>query len=521
MTDHRPHPSALDSVRVSRRQFLGAAGGATAALALAACGGSGTSTTKSARATSTGTSTDTAQVTPPPFHSRPDLIPPSILVAARPENPGIGTYVFTDAHGGHGQQGPMIIDRAGNLVWFLAVSDNGSTTERVMNLRVQTYRGQPVLTYWTGGLVASHGAGHYVILDEHYRQIATVQAARGLKGDLHEFRLTPQGTALLTAYGQASARIPDPDGQGFRHADYFYCCAQEIDVATGKLLLEWRSDRHVPFSASHRLPTPEQPTTPWDPFHMNSINVDPSDGNLVVSLRNMWSFYKVNRKTGKTMWTLGGDEGEFGIGRGAHFAFQHHVTPHGNGIYTVFDNAAGPPAIAKQSRGLVLNVDEKRRRVKLVRAYRHAPPVLTEALGSVQPLGDGHMFVGWGDSSYFTEWDARGNVVLDARLSGGVVSYRAFQEKWRGTPVEPPRIVVVPGATGGTLYASWNGATVHRGWRVLGGLSADKLAQLAVVAVHGFETGIELSSVPPVLAVEAIDDQGVVVARSNSLQTRV
>jgi Arylsulfotransferase (ASST) len=406
-------------------------------------------------------------------------------------------------------------------VWFVPVSDNGSVLKRVMNVRVQTYRGQPVLTYWVGGLVTSHGAGHYEILDQRYRRIATVQAGHGLKGDLHEFRLTPQGTALLTAYGLASGSIPTPADTASRHGEYFYCCAQEVDVATGKLLLDWRSDLHVPFSASHRLPTPPKPTTPWDPYHMNSINVDPSDGNLIVSMRNIWAFYKIERHTGKVLWQCGGDDGDFHIGRGASFAFQHHVTPHGNGIYTIFDNEAGPPAEAKQSRGLLLHLDEKRRRVRLVRAYRHKkPPLLDEALGSVQPLAAGHMFVGFGDSAYFTEWDADRNVVLDAHLSGGVVSYRAFQERWRGMPTEAPRIAVVPGPTGGTLYASWNGATLHRHWRVLGGLDASNLDQLAVVAVDGFETGVGLSKVPPVLAVEALDEQGTVLARSQPLQAR-
>ena len=513
MTEPRPHqrPSPpIAASPVSRRQFLGAAGGATAALALAACGGSGP--TKTARRA---TSTAAAKVTPPPFHSRPDLIPPSIVVATKPRDPGTDAYVFTDAHGGHGQQGPMIIDRAGKLVWFQAVSDDGSITARVMNVRVQRYRGRPVLSYWTGGLVASHGAGHYVILDERYRQIATVQAGDGLQGDLHEFNITPQGTALLTAYGQARGRIPDPDGKGWRHADYFYCCAQEVDIATGKLLLQWRSDDHVPFSASHRLPTPKNRATPWDYFHMNSITIDPSDGNLIVSGRNTWSVYKVNRRTGKTMWTLGGDEGEFHIGRGAHFAFQHHVTPRGNGIYTVFDNEAGPPAIAKQSRGLVLAVDERRRRVKLVRAYHHRPHVLSEALGSVQPLDDDHMFIGWGDSSYFTEWDAHGRVVLDAHLSGGVLSYRAFLQPWRGIPAQPPDIVVVGQGAKATLYASWNGATVHRHWRVLGGSDAQHLTPLATAPVTGFETAVPLSRVPAWVSVEALDARGVVVSRTD------
>jgi hypothetical protein len=428
--------------------------------------------------------------------------------------------VFTDAHGGHGQQGPMIIDRAGNLVWFVPVSDNGSITARTMNVRVQTYRGQPVLTYWTGGLVASHGAGHYEILDERYKLIATVRAGDGLQGDLHEFRLTPQGTALLTAYGLASGRIPNPAGTGWRHGDYFYCCAQEVDVATGKLLMQWRCDHRVPFDASHRLPTPAKPTTPWDPFHMNSINVDPSDGHLIVSLRNIWAFYKIERKTGRVMWQCGGDGGDFRIGRGAHFAFQHHVTPHGDGIYTIFDNEAGPPAEAKQSRGLVVHLDEKRRHVRLLRAYRHDPPVLTEALGSVQPLAHGGMFVGWGDSTYFTEWDSGGDVVLDAHLSGGVVSYRAFQDQWQGRPAEAPRIAVVPGDSGATLYMSWNGGTVHRSWRVLGGSDPDTLQAMAVVPVQGFETGVGLAKTPVFVAVEALDDTGSVVASSQALQTQ-
>jgi hypothetical protein len=168
----------------------------------------------------------------------------------------------------------------------------------------------------------------------------------------------------------------------------------------------------------------------------------------------------------------------------------------------------------------VLRVDERRRRVELVRAYRHRPPVLTEALGSVQPLDDGHMFVGWGDSSYFTEWDADGHVVLDAHLSGGVVSYRAFQQQWRGIPDEPPRIAVVRQGSHTTLYASWNGATVHRRWRVLGGADAHSLSSLAVAPVTGFETAVALSSVPAWISVEALDAQGAVVARTDPARVR-
>ena len=81
-----------------------------------------------------------------------------------------------------------------------------------------------------------------------------------------------------------------------------------------------------------------------------------------------------------------------------------------------------------------------------------------------------NVFVGWGDSTYFTEYDRDGEVVLDARLNAtGVLSYRAFQDGWRGTPHTAPRLTVVRRGHAVRLYASWNGSTEHRGWRVLGG----------------------------------------------------
>ena len=52
-----------------------------------------------------------------------------------------------------GQTGPLIMDNAGNPVWFLPVSSNDK--KQVADFRVQSSRGQPVLTWWQGTL-----AGH-------------------------------------------------------------------------------------------------------------------------------------------------------------------------------------------------------------------------------------------------------------------------------------------------------------------------------------------------------------------------
>jgi hypothetical protein len=62
---------------------------------------------------------------------------------------------------------------------------------------VQQYMSQRVLTWWQGFVDRSFGQGYDVIFDRHYRQIAIVRAGNGLAADLHEFSLTPRGTALI------------------------------------------------------------------------------------------------------------------------------------------------------------------------------------------------------------------------------------------------------------------------------------------------------------------------------------
>jgi hypothetical protein len=447
------------------------------------------------------------------FRSRSDLLPPRVLMTKRPSSPG-DAMILTDCHAGPGQQGPMILDTSGRLVWWAPVSATPTPGSRAMNLRVQSYRGEPVITWWHGAVVADFGEGHYEIFDRRYRRVAQVHAGNGYKGDLHEFVLTDSGTALFTAYGQSSAMLPHPDGA--RHGDYVYGVVQEVDVATGRVLFEWRTDEHVGFIDSYHA-APDDPTVPWDYFHVNSIAIDPSDGHLLISGRNVWAFYKVHRRTGEVIWTLGGKRSDFEIGRGARFAFQHHVRPHPGGVITIFDNEAGPPKEAGQSRGLVLAVDERAFTAKFVREYKHRPPVLSPALGSVQNLADDGgvgTFMGWGDSSYFTHYDGSGKVLLDGRLAAGAISYRAFMQTWAAQPMTHPALAAQRAANGSYLYASWNGSNGHRSWRVLGGHGPQQLRELGVATVADFETRITVPQPPPWLAVEALDGDGQALGRS-------
>ena len=438
------------------------------------------------------------------FKSRPDLMPPQVTIDV-PVRTRLGGLVITECHSGPSQQGPLIIGADGRIVWFSPLSPKPGVGARAFNVRVQRYRGRPVLAWFEGSVVAGHGVGHYVICDTSYRTVARVHARRGLQGDLHELLLTPQGTAIFTCYGRTHGHVRI--GRTLRSVPYWFGVVQEVDIATGKLLMHWRSDDHIALSESY-VPSSMRQGSAWDYLHINSISIDPADQNLVVSGRNTSAAYKIDRRSGKVLWRLGGKHNQFELPSNAHFAFQHDVNMHPDSVMTVFDNEGGPPQEASQSRALVLALDERRRRARLLRAFEHKPSVYSDALGSVQPLGGGRMFVGWGRSTYFTQYGPHGNVEFDGHLSAGISSYRAFLQRWSATPTRPPDVHVMRAGSTATLYVSWNGATDVARWGVLGGASAHGLAPIGTAAVAGFETGITVPSAPAWLAVQAYSHSG-------------
>ena len=119
-----------------------------------------------------------------------------------------GDVFITPTHG-LGQSGPMIIDGRGGLVWFKPVP----TGEVATDLNVQSYRGQPVLTWWQG-FIAKLGVGFGTdeIYSSSYTPIASVSAGNGYKADLHAFQLTPQGSAFITAYSLVDADLSSAGG---------------------------------------------------------------------------------------------------------------------------------------------------------------------------------------------------------------------------------------------------------------------------------------------------------------------
>jgi len=409
------------------------------------------------------------------------------------------------------QQGPEIVDDQGRPVWFQAVPAG----DQAANFRVQTYRGKPVLTWWQGhNAPTGPGAGLGVnyVLDSSYRQIAVVDAGNGLSADIHEFRITPRGTALITVYnpvpydlsavgGPADGRVVDG-------------IAQEIDIATGRVVFEWHSLDHVDLAES-QSPVPTTAGATYDYFHINAVNWD-EDGNIIINARNTWTTYKVEHRTGDVLWRLGGKNSSFALGDGVADAWQHDPEPVDRTTLRIFDNEAAP-AILPTSRVIWVERDLRHHTATLLRSIVHPDGLSAGSQGNSQALDEGHTFVGWGATGRFSEFDASGSLLFDASVPASWDTYRAYRSSWHATPDSSPTASAKRNADGTvTVHAIWNGATEVARWIVIGGEHASALWPLGSGEWNGLDTSITLQSDAQHVAVVAQDAHGRLIGRSTS-----
>jgi len=443
------------------------------------------------------------------FVTRPDLKPPTVKMTNFSTSDTSPAYILLSVNNviptDSIQQGLMMVDRQGRLIWFHPVSSK----LKPFDLNAFTVQGKPALTWWSGELASSHGVGSGLAVDSSYAPIQRIQAGKGAQLDLHELNITSRGTVLVTAYEQQNADLSSIGGSG-KHP-VWVGRAQEIELSSGKVLFDWSSLDHVGVDETY-MGKPVGNTV-LDYFHINSVG-ETADGNLLISGRNTSALYKVDRKTGDVIWRLGGKKSDFNFGSSdAEFHWQHDGRAWTDTLYSVFDNGAN--GSEARSRGLMLNIDESAKSATLVQAYLHPAAFVSPALGSVTRLSDGRVFVGWGDQPYFSEFDSNGGMLLDGQLPIGVRSYRAFTVDWVGKPTGRPAIVAKQNPAGGfVVRVSWNGATEVARWQILGGPSPSQLQTVGEQDWTGFETAVAVNDTGPSFQAVALDSSGNVLGSS-------
>jgi hypothetical protein len=381
--------------------------------------------------------------------------------------------IFLDAQD-TGQNAPYFLTSNAALRWYHPTSGPGhGKGPAAFDVRPQMYRGHPYLTYWEGHLSFGLGNGVGVMLGEHYRRVHTVTAGAGYQRDgvdLHEFSIGPNGNAFVTVYAPVHTNLTSVGGPS--DGIVFDCIAQEINIATNRVLWEWDALRHVPVNASHAHYMPGQP---FDYFHMNSIQ-ELSNGHVIISARHTWAVYDVTKSTGGINWVLGG-------------RLRH-------GLLTVYDDGAGDGVSnERESRGIAIHLNTKTRHASVVHAYFHSPPELAQSMGNTQLLGNGNVFIGWGGAPTYSEYTSGGRQIFAAYFQRPVDSYRAYRsKKFKGQPLSRPAIAIRRSSTSGMvhIYVSWNGSTQVVRWRVRAGRSKSKLVLVKRVPWAAFETTIKV-----------------------------
>ena len=312
----------------------------------------------------------------------------------------------------------------GQPIWFLPLSDG----RRATDFRTQTYAGQPVLTWWEGIATGGRGAGEGIIADASYRVIARVRAGNGVRMDLHEFTLTPRGTALVMAYHDRARDLRAWGGS--KRGRVTDGVVQEIDVATGRVLFQWNAMGSVPLSDSYRRIT--RGRTPWDAFHLNSVDEEP-DGDLLVSSTPHEHGLRDRPRHRPDPVADRRQAVELRDGRGD--ALRPPARRAGAGRRHDPHLRQRP---AREAPPLPRAVDPPRPPGRARR--RSSAPCSTRCRSSRAPRATrsrsrtGTRFFGWGSQGRISELSPGGGLLLDLRLPHGFDTYRAYRQPWVGRP---------------------------------------------------------------------------------------
>lgn len=425
----------------------------------------------------------------------------------------------------------------------------------VANVNVQSWNDQSILTLFGGHIEHDTGIGSGYVFgyDQAYREVGRVTAEQlaGVRADAHEFTVTPDNTAILTVYETIRWDLsPYTDAEGAADGYIRDSLFQEIDLASFKVLFQWRASDYIDMSDSFE--DIEDPEDGWDFFHINSVQKS-KDGHFLISARNTHAVYLVSGTTGQVLWTLGGKANQFAelpYPEGKVFsspllsmAWQHHAQFYpgrDEKEITLFDNHGneinGWGCTENCSRGVHFRLDASHKQVQLLHEYLHPVGLWSINQGSLQVLANGNVFIGWGRNPAVTEHLPDGECVFDMQFSPwrspetewkGLDNYRAYKVDWAGTPYWTPAITAKRGRKGDiTAWVSWNGATEVAEWVLLGSHKAQDLdgpeRVLARAERDGFETQLWVENRADTRFLRAVarDAQGNILQASDVFDLR-
>lgn len=290
----------------------------------------------------------------------------------------------------------------------------------------------------------THGIifGAVELLNEKFEPVKTIRLLPGRFNrtdsnvENHEFVFIDENHYLVTAALDQVVKIPfAANGYATVKAAYIQ------EVKDDQVVFEWISTMDSSFyseaSEGNDWSRLDQAA---DYVHINSVDIDPKDNNLLISMRHQDCVAKIDRTTGKTIWKLGGKGDQFNLTEHQKFKHQHYARYLDDGSILLFDNGNDK----KQTRAVRVMLDEAGRHLRSYEEYK-IPGFYSPACGSVDLIDDAsstYLF-GWGCAARqtmnfsFSEVDfSTGEIKATLKQDSQAQSYRVQKMKHKNAPTE-------------------------------------------------------------------------------------
>lgn len=320
----------------------------------------------------------------------------------------------------------VIMNTNGDFVYYMG-TDNPKTN--IFHMQRWDFAKQPLYSYHIQTQKPTSGAfllGDNVVLDDKFNEIDRVRILATdrhpeMPADQHDFVILGDKHYLVISYWNEVLE---------RNKTILSAIVQE--QKDGKVIFDWVSSDYPKLFdiCIEKCPAPGK--TDMDYVHINSVAVDPSDNNLVLSLASPHTVIKINRKSGDIMWTLSGLGDDFNVAPEYRMTRQHDAHLE-NGELVIFDNnysvikkISSVPDKKDKARILRFKLDEKNKQV--LDAKSVPLNITAQYMGSAQGLKEDRYFVGCGsaESCAAKMQDATGQEILKMTVKYPYTAYRAY-----------------------------------------------------------------------------------------------
>jgi hypothetical protein len=310
-------------------------------------------------------------------------------------SPAPGYVAFTAGANG------VAIDDTGRVVWYVRFEGGNSLN----------FQAQPNGRYVARPFTPDPSAGEYLLeFDPLGNVTRRLRCAHGLRPRFHDVLVEPDGSYWLMC---DETRMMDLSNVGgVADAAVTGTVVQHIDAAGG-LTFEWSPFDHFDITDGD-AETRSGATVNWT--HGNAIDLD-TDGNLLVSFRSLSEITKIDTRTGKVLWRMGGLRNQFAFSESGPPFLRQHGTRVANGGIVLLDNFGQ----AEGSRAERYVLDEIGLTARLSGVYAPTAPTRASLGGTTQTLPSGHTLVAFGDGGALEEFDKDGAVVWQIEGDAGYV----------------------------------------------------------------------------------------------------